>query len=785
MTLLEEIGVQSKLLNPSGGCHNCPMKLVDFVPATLPTARILVLGEAPGATEVEKGYGWAGRAGEKLRTHFAAVGITEFAYSNVLHCRPPNNATPKPKAVACCLSQFVLDEIRGYPIVVLAGNVPLTALFPGAKSNRFRGNVAHHPDFPGQVFYHIYHPAYMLRRPDLEPRFRQHIERLARIAAGEPPLPWKVLQGGGAEMWAALDKALAAPLISLDVETPTLRSWDPHAQMKSVALTADAKTVIAASEEDSWFVAFLDRIKDYLRKPEKAVVSNNIGFDLDWHEYELDFDVRCTGVYDIGVIWYHAGQYKMPSLKELSANELDGYRYLVYQPHKNTDANLNTLYNGEDVVQALLLFYKGIKLLKPRTRDLCLRVLGPSSLVLRHIQTTGIYLRQEYRAAQIEEHKARRKASIIAWQAADPAFIPTVHESGNGLKEYLFTIHRLESMGTTDKGEPSTDKSTIKKWIRDGAGFLTHLLDVREVDKLLSTYLEAYDKLVEPNNRIHSQYPMTWTDTGRSSSRKPNMQNIARVPAIRDLFGVPPGSVMIEADLSQMEFRIMVCLAKDPTGIQGYINGDDAHTITARNFAPTPTKEQRTRAKPINFALLYGGGWENVQRQARNEYDLDWSQTMCEGFTTIFFDTYQRLPQYHTECQVAFIQNRGWFESILGHIYHYRDWDNPNRGRQEHAFRSYLNSHAQGPCAQIMFAIMVHARRLLNDRNLQRVRFINTVHDSVLIEAPDPKLVPEVVHIMEQARAIVFEWVKPWFVVPLEVEYSVGESWGSLEEYKL
>ncbi|KKL73277.1 hypothetical protein LCGC14_2076510, partial [marine sediment metagenome] len=294
MNLLDAIGeTHQKILRPSGGCHNCPRRRVDFVPATLPSAPVLWLGEGPGADEVVEGEGFVGKSGELLRTEAAHVGISPFACSNVVHCRPPKNAAPKPKEIACCLSQFVLDEIRGYPIVVLCGTTALTTLFPKAKANRFRGNIAYHPDFPGQRFYTIYHPAATLHNPNLAAEFKQQIARLGRIVAGEPPCPWHILQGGTDEMWAALDTALAAPLISFDIETTSLKSWDPYAKIRNFALTADEKTVIVVNTEEPHWLAALEKVRSYLEQPQKAVVGHSIAFDLDWLEHEADFTVQC------------------------------------------------------------------------------------------------------------------------------------------------------------------------------------------------------------------------------------------------------------------------------------------------------------------------------------------------------------------------------------------------------------------------------------------------------------------------------------------------------------
>jgi len=788
MSLLDiAAGAHQKLLQPSGGCHNCPRKLVDFVPATLALGKVLWLGEAPGETEVEKQEGFVGSTGQLLRREAAAAGVPEpWSFSNAIHCRPPNNATPKPKELECCLSQFVLDEIRDYPFVVMCGAVALSTLFPKALSTHYRGNIAWHPDFPGQRFYNIYHPSYISRRPELKGAFKRQLERLARIVAGEPAPPWTLLSGGGEGWWAALEQALVAPLISLDLETTALESWEPHTRIRSFSITSDEKTVVFAHEHEAHWIPALVKIQAYLLQPEKNVVGSNIGFDLDMLEYALEFKIQCTGIHELGVIWNEARQYKQPSQKQLVAEELDGYRYLVYAPSKETDLILLANYNAEDVIYALQLFKKGIALLKPKTRDLVTRVLGPTTLVLRQMSTTGIYLRQDYRRQKIEEYEDRRRAVVAAWHEEDPEFLPSKHESGKGLHKYIFEIHKLPIISHTEsKGAAALDQASIKRWIRDGAGYLRHLLEMKEIDKILSTYLTAYDKYLGRDSRIHCKFILARTDTGRPASQQPNLQNISRLVEIRDLFGVPPGAVLMEADLSQMEFRIMVCLAKDETGITMYLKGGDAHTTTAKAFAPNPTKEQRNQAKPVNFALVYGGNEYNVQTVAFNDYGLDWPIEQCQQFTKGFFDTYTRLPEFHIEAKARFIQNRGWFESAVGHIFHYRDWDNPDKKKSGHAFRSCLNSEAQGPCAQICFAILVHARRLLNKRGLSAVRFVNTVHDSVLIEIPNPKQVPTVVETMEEARAITHKWVESWFVVPLVMDYKIGESWGSLEDYPL
>lgn len=785
MSLLDEIaGAHERILRPTGGCHSCPRKRVDFVPANLRGGSILWLGEAPGKTDVEVGEVFSGEAGAFLRTAAKESGVPEpWSFSSTVHC---HTTEPTAKEISCCLAQFVLDEIRGYPIVVMVGNVPLRALFPDAKADHYRGNVVWHPDYPGQRFYSILHPQYVLSRPYKKPQFYQQLERLGRIAQGEPPPDWIVVRGSAA--LDALREMVKRPFLSLDFETTHLESWVVGGRIKSLAVTADGKTVVVAHESEPHFKAMLQLIAEFISKEEKSVIGSHVSFDLEWTEREMGVRANCQLIHDTGIQWYHAGQYKMPSLKELASREADGYRFLVHKPHECKDTELLLQYNAEDVVQPIRLMKRAVQKMKPKTRDLVARVLGPADLVLQRMSADGLYIRGDYRQAKIEEYSEKRRQVIENWKAADPEFIPDLHDSGDGLLHYLYTMRKLPVLQWTEgeHAKPSTDKSILKQLVRDGHGFVQHLLDLREIDKIDSTYLTGYQKFIWPDSRVRSGYPMTWTDSGRTSSRQPNLQNIPRKKEIRDLFGAPPGSVLIESDLSQIEFRMMVCLAGDQNGIQGYLRGEDAHTLTARIISgnPTPTKAQRTDAKPVNFGFLYGAQAGTVKQIAADDYGVFWTDQQAEDFRNAFFRTYPAIPVFHDSSRQKLINSRGWFESAVGHIFHYEDWDHKNQGKRDHAYRAALNAEAQGPAAQLCMYIMVLSRRLLDLRGFGSVKFVNHVHDSMMSEVPNHKWVPDVVDTIEEAKAMAHDWVKSWFVVPLEMEHAYGESWGSLTEIK-
>lgn len=793
MSLLDQIkGAQLRVLNPSGGCHNCYRKSgrqiirqgqKDYVPATLESGPIIWLGEIPGKTDVIEQESFAGENGKLLRKEAHAAGIPEpWSFSNVVHCRPPEGDEPTPLEVQCCLSQFVLDEIRDYSIVVLVGQVPLKALFPGARGSHFRGNFAHHPDFPGQRFYAIWHPSYLIRRPDLMDQWRRQLERLGRVARGEPSQSWTSVRSN---VYEALKEAIKTPALSLDLETNGLESWAVGARIRSFSASPDGVNVITVHEDAPEFLACLELLRVFLEDPNKFAIGNNIAFDVEWLERELEFRARCQ-VVDVGIIWYEARQYKQPSLKQLVAEELDGYRWLVHRPDLIRDVDLLLRYNEEDVVHSYHLFRKGMTVLKPQTRELVLSALCPMGMQYERAHAKGIYIRQDYRRAKIDEYAERRRVAVEAWRAADPAFVPDEYESGAGLAKYLFEVKGLPVLGWTEKEQPQVDQESIKTWIRGGATYLQHLLTVKDCDKTVGTYLEAFDKHIGHDSRIRPKHWITSTFTSRPTSSDPNVYNFPRPNEIRDLVGAPPGYWLVESDLSQIEFRIMVCLAHDETGIEAYNRGDDAHTATARIITgnPMPTKKQRSDAKPVNFGNLYGAHWRTAQRQAFLDYGVIWSDEESQRFQEAFFATYTRMRPYHDYCRQEMITNRGWFESITGHVWHYADWDHPDQDARDHAYRAYLNSKAQGPAANICYYIAAQTRRLLDERGMQEALMVNSVYDSIMTEVPDPKWVKPVIMATNDAAKLAREWVRRWFVVPLVIEHSIGQSWGSMTEVK-
>lgn len=777
------MGPGDKVLDLKGGCHNCPRKLKDFVAPTLKQTDLIVLTATPLAGEAEMA----------LRDALETAGLTDYSITSAIHCRPPKGAAPTKVETTCCLSQYVLAELASYKFVLMVGGVPASALFPGYQADRLRGNLAYHPDFPNTRFFGCYDPAYTLRRRDAAPELHRQLQRLQRIVVGEGPPAYKTVQGDSSSFAAGLETALASGFISLDIETDRLESWHPAGEIRSIALAATEDQALFVHNGEPHWVATVERIQAFLKDPASRVLGHNIGFDLVWMESHFGFNVRSRNIWDTSHLYYLARGDKMPHLKGLVSRELDGYRHLVFRPHEEKDLERLALYNAEDVIYPIQLLKKGLGMVSPQTVDLFLRVGGPSGFHLRRMEHRGFHFDYELWSRSARTIAKRRRDLIEKWQTEDKQFNPRVHISkkgaaGAGIEKYLFQIKGYPVIKKTKSERPSTDSSVLKTLVKqledDGQDTtsLKNLLLLRKYDKEEGTYVEPYKEHVGAEGLVRSSFTNTWTDSGRRSSRKPNIQNLPRKGIVRQFFAARPGNILLQGDFSQIELRIAMCLAGDPAGIAAYQRGDDLHTETARAIAgEAPTKEQRTHAKATNFSLIYGGSYKTVQDYAFRNYGIWLSDEDAKLFCKTFFTRYQHLQPWHERTHQELRDNKGKAMHIAGHPYEYAEWDNEDQKKRDHAFRAHLNSKCQGPAAYINMYTLILSDREIVERNLP-ARIVHEEHDSTIVDC-HPDVADECALILHNSAQQVAEWIKDWFVVPLVVEFERGPNRGQLEEY--
>jgi len=335
----------------------------------------------------------------------------------------------------------------------------------------------------------------------------------------------------------------------------------------------------------------------------------------------------------------------------------------------------------------------------------------------------------------------------------------------------LFDKLGLPVISKTSTGKPSTKESVLTELAaeHDLPGLI---LDWRELAKLKSTYIDALGELVHPETgRIHTSYSQTTAATGRLSSSKPNLQNIpirtARGREIRRAFIAPQDHVLLSADYAQIELRILASLAGDEAMKQAYIDGEDIHTRTAaRVFGVRPeevTREQRTKAKEVNYGIPYGISAFGLAARLR----------CSRGEAQELIDTYNQgfpaVASFLVE-QVEKAREQGYAETLLGRRRYLPDINARNRNVRSAAERVAVNMPIQGTQADMIKRAMISVDRKLTEGGYG-TRMLLQVHDELVLEVPmDEVEAVRAMVVKEMSEALPLQ-------VPIEVSTGIGSNW--------
>ncbi len=404
-------------------------------------------------------------------------------------------------------------------------------------------------------------------------------------------------------------------------------------------------------------------------------------------------------------------------------------------------------------------------------KDLYHRIEEPMIDVLADMELTGVCVDCEALArygVELNDHLARLETEIC--QMADE---PTLNiNSSRQLGEVLFGKLRI-----TDKPKMTKTKqySTEEEYLTGFAKefpIVSKILEYRGVKKLLSTYVEALPKLVNnETNRIHTSYNQAVTATGRLSSTNPNLQNIP----IRDELGKPirqafvpsEGNVLVAADYSQIELRLMAHLSGDKALIEAFMLGEDVHSATAaRLYGKTPkevTSDERRRAKTANFGIIYGiSAFGLAQR-------LDIPNRDAKELIENYFASYPDVKRYMDEA-VTNATNSGYVETMFARRRQLNDIHSANRVVRGVAERNAINAPIQGSAADIMKLAMVEIARRFKEEGI-RSKMIMQVHDEVVIDTIPSEL--------EKVRTLVGEAMESVATlrVPLVADVNSGKNW--------
>lgn len=341
------------------------------------------------------------------------------------------------------------------------------------------------------------------------------------------------------------------------------------------------------------------------------------------------------------------------------------------------------------------------------------------------------------------------------------------------LGEILFEKMKLiDKPKKTKTGQYSTAEDVLSYLAKDHK-IIRDVLEYRGLAKLKSTYVDALPDQVDPTTgRVHTDYMQTVAATGRLSSNNPNLQNIPirteRGREVRKAF-IPRNEdyVLMAADYSQIELRIIAALSEEDNMIEAFKNGEDIHASTASKVFNIPlsevTREQRSNAKTVNFGIIYGVSAFGLSNQT------DLSRTEAKDLIETYYKTYPKLRNYISE-QIDFARENGYVQTVLGRRRYLKDINGSNQVVRGAAERNAVNAPIQGSAADIIKIAMINIHNKLEAENYKS-KMLLQVHDELVFDAYKPeleKLKTMVKHEMENAYKL---------TVPLDVDLGVGENW--------
>lgn len=352
------------------------------------------------------------------------------------------------------------------------------------------------------------------------------------------------------------------------------------------------------------------------------------------------------------------------------------------------------------------------------------------------------------------------------------------------LGEILFDKMALTAKGLkkTTGGARSTRESELEK-LRDVHPIVPLLFEYRELQKLLSTYIDTIPTLVDTNNRLHAHFLQAGTTTGRMSSQGPNLQNIPIKTdlgrAIRKAFIAEKGCVLVALDYSQIELRIAAFLSGDEKLIEIFTKGEDVHTAVASEVFEVPfekvDREMRRKAKVINFGILYGMGVNALRQNLGKETE----RAEAQKFYNDYFSKFSGLASYLDKVK-AEAKRRGYTETFFGRRRYFEGIDSKIPFIRAMAERMAINAPIQGMSADIIKIAMKRIDEYLISEKLQNdVYLILQVHDELVYEIKESiveKVMPKIKKIMESVID-----TKDIKGVPLTANGEVGKNWGEMK----
>jgi DNA polymerase-1 len=523
----------------------------------------------------------------------------------------------------------------------------------------------------------------------------------------------------------------------------------------------------------------LEKLRPFLENPEKKKVGHHLKYDahvLARHDIALQgmaydsmlesyvlnsvatrHDMDSVARHYLGRETIHYEDVAGKGAKQLTFNQVD---LETAAPYAAEDADITlqlheTLWSKLGEIEAL--------------RDVYVNIEQPLVPILLGMEETGVLIDRKMLATQSSE--LAKRMMELEKEAHELAGGPFNLGSPKQLQEILFQKLELPVIRKTPKGQPSTAEDVLVELAVD-YDLPRVIIEYRSVSKLKSTYTDKLPlQISQSTGRVHTSYHQAVAATGRLSSTDPNLQNIPiRTPEgrrIRQAFVAPEGQLLLAADYSQIELRIMAHLSKDQGLLKAFAAGQDVHRATAAEVFEVElddvSADQRRSAKAINFGLMYGMSAFGLGKQ------LGILRGEAQQYIDLYFDRYPGVKAYMDNTREN-ASKQGFVETVFGRRLYLPEINARNAQRRQYAERSAINAPMQGTAADIIKRAMIDVHRWLGGEDTGG-RMIMQVHDELVFEVPDDKVDvfgATVREIMCGAAEL---------SVPLQVDIGTGLNW--------
>ena len=591
-----------------------------------------------------------------------------------------------------------------------------------------------------------------------------------------------ILSEAQLDHWLA--KLQTAPLICVDTETTSLDPMSAKLVGLSFSVVAGCAAYLPLKHDyfdapdQLDFSTSLNKIKPILENPLIKKVGQNLKYD---QHVLANHGITLQGIaHDTLLQSYVLESHKTHGMDDLAERHL-GLKTISFEDVAGKGAKQVTFnqvtvevaaeYAAEDADITLQLhqaLYPQIAV-DAKLDFIYSQIEMPSSNALFTIERNGVLIDRDM--LNIQSNEIGMKLIALENQAYELAGQPFNLASPKQLQEILFGKLGIKPLKKTPSGTPSTDEDVLQELALDYP-LPKVLLEYRGLAKLKSTYTDKLPRMINPHTgRVHTRYNQAVAITGRLASSDPNLQNIpvrsAEGRRIREAFIAPAGCVIISADYSQIELRIMAHLSQDEGLLKAFAAGEDIHRATAAEIFgvehATDDNEQRRYAKVINFGLIYGMSAFGLAQ------NLNIERSAAQSYIERYFARYPGVREYMNNTREA-AKSKGYVETYFGRRLWVPEINSSNGLRRAGAERAAINAPMQGTAADLIKLAMIAVANWIKAENLQS-KLIMQVHDELVLEVPESEL--ELVKItLPQLMQHVAK-----LDVPLLAEVGVGKNW--------